>query len=97
MSHSELGPQSQNLPPLDDVVVARQHRAGLAAVVVPGDEVLLEVVHEHRVGHEVVLPPRGVDTVGVFVDAVERLVSNGPVREPVLASGRSRTRCFGGR
>ena len=32
-----------------------------------------------------VLPPRGVDAVGVFVDAVERLAGDGPVREPVLA------------
>ena len=80
-----VGAPEPEFAALDDVVVARQHRAGLAAGVVPGDEVLLEVVHEHRVGHEVVLPPRGVNAVGVFVDAVERLAGDGPVREPVLA------------
>ena len=40
-----VGAPEPEFAALDDVVVARQHRAGLAAVVVPGDEVLLEVVH----------------------------------------------------
>ena len=62
-----VGAPEPEFAALDDVVVARQHRAGLAPVVVSGDEVLLEVVDEHRVGHEMVLPPRGVDAVGVAV------------------------------
>ena len=73
------------LSALDDVVVACEHSSGVAAVVVTGDEILLQVIDEHRVGHIVVLPPGSVNAVLVEIHSVERLVGDRPMGHPVLA------------
>ena len=70
---------------LYDVVVADEHCARLAPVVVARDEVVFEVVDENRVVRRVVFPPRDVEVVFVFLLARVGFARNRPVAEAFLA------------
>ena len=77
--------QRMQFAALYDVVVAHEHSARLTSVVVAGDEVVLEVVHEDGVVRRMVFPPRDVEVVFVFLLARIGFARNGPVAETFLA------------
>ena len=73
-----------------DVAVSGQHRAGVLAVVVSADEVVLQVVDEHRSAHQgrEVAPVADILADVVRIAAVGR-IGNGPAHEAVLVVERS--------
>ena len=73
------------LAALYDIVVADEHCARLASVVVACDEVVFEVVHEDRVVRRVVFPPRDVEIVCILLFAGVGFARNRPVAEAFLA------------